>query len=42
MKNEPDYNPITFAKNKGIPFAALGEIVRESQSYDPTGERWGS
>jgi|TARA_B110000211_G_C14080011_1_gene554077 hypothetical protein len=31
----------SFCKNKGIPFEALGMLVREFQSYDPTGERWG-
>ena len=30
-----------FCKNKGIPFEALGMLVREFQSYDPTGELWG-
>jgi hypothetical protein len=30
-----------FCKNKGIPFEALGMLVREFQSYDPTGEKWG-
>jgi hypothetical protein len=38
---EPSYEAKEFTKNKGIPFEALGEIVREFQSYDPTGERWG-
>jgi hypothetical protein len=40
-ENEPSYRPQEFAKNKGIPFESLGMLVREFQSYDPTGERWG-
>lgn len=40
-QNAPSYNPQTFCKNKNIPFESLGEIVREFNSYDPTGERWG-
>jgi hypothetical protein len=41
IREEPNYNPKRFAKNKGIPFEAIGEIVREFDSYDPTGEKWG-
>lgn len=39
-KRYPDYDPKEFAENKGIPFKELGEITREFDSYDPTGERW--
>ena len=38
---EPSYDSQKFEKNKGIPKGSLGEIVKEFQSYDPTGERWG-
>lgn len=40
-RNSPSFTAERFCKNKGIPFEALGMLVREFQSYDPTGERWG-
>ena len=39
-KRYPNYKAQEFARNKGIAFERLGEIVREYDSYDPTGERW--
>ncbi|MAW65618.1 MAG: hypothetical protein CMD18_05415 [Flavobacteriales bacterium] len=39
-KRYPNYDVQQFARNKGIAFERLGEIVREYDSYDPTGERW--
>jgi hypothetical protein len=41
ISREPNYSAQTFCRDKEIPFEALGNIVREFDSYDPTGERWG-
>ena len=41
LSQYPNYDPRRFCKNKGIKFEALGELVREFESYDPTGKRWG-
>lgn len=41
IREEPNYDPRNFAKNKGIPFKAIGEIVHEYDSHDPTGQHWG-
>ena len=41
LSREPGYDPKLFTKDKGIPFESLEDIVREFDSYDPTGERWG-
>lgn len=41
LERNPDYDPKLFTRRKGIPFDSLGEIVREFDSYDPSGERWG-
>lgn len=40
-RRDKSFSGERFEKNKGIPKGSLGQIVREFQSYDPTGERWG-
>ncbi len=40
-KRNPNYDREEFCRNKGIPLESLGEIMREFNSYDPTGKRWG-
>jgi len=37
----PNYDREEFCKEKGLSPDELGEIMREFQSYDPDGSRWG-
>lgn len=38
---EPNYDPKVFCEDKEIPFESLGKIIREFDSYDKDGSRWG-